>query len=161
MLQIKFRVILICLIPLFFLMGCANKEEATRKGLTSLPEVVKFNSLFKKTNQKIGYHGGIGTSLCWISKAIIYDRYSVFMVFDVKVNINNIPKRVSSTKYYISKFKEEDPAKSGGYSRSTLGEISESQWKKVKKVEDIFEILKHKPVTNKPVKGIEDELFFY
>ena len=51
--QIRFRVILICLIPLFFLMGCVNKEEATRKGLTCLPEVVKFNLLFNKRGQSV------------------------------------------------------------------------------------------------------------
>ena len=116
--------------------------------------------------EKTGYHGGPGSSLSWGSKAIVYNRYLVGMTFFVRIEGNNTPKRISKAVYYVYEVKDWDSLLqktygNGRYLKSLLGVISESQWEKVKKVDDIFKILNHKPVKNKPSKAINEMLIFY
>ncbi len=148
----------ITFICLSLLNACTDYKKAEIKGMLNIPAVTKFNTLFTKKNHKIGARRAIGADLNWCGNAIIYGRYIIAMRFNIEINSNNSPKRISKVIYHISEKKYEENELTGVKElyRISIGKISQEEWVNIKKPDDIFKLLKITPIKDKAIKGIEE-----
>lgn len=142
-------------LALLLLVGCGH-QEAEKIGKQTFSEVKKFDRLMDKTIHKISYHDGFpGGHLSWIGKGIVYGKYYIYMKFDVVIDACHRPVRMSGISYNIFEF-----GTVSATSESLLGILSQEQWDQVETIDDVFKILGHVPIKDKPDVLIEESLRF-
>lgn len=140
-----------------FFSGCSHQKDE-EYGKEFFPEVKKFDQLFEQTTHKIGYHNGIGASLLWGSKGLIYGRYLIYMKFSVATDAVNVPKRTSEVSCGIFQYDYSFESGEKRRARCSLGSLTQAQWDRIESLDDLFHVLGHIPCTNGQIYGIEEDL---
>ncbi|MDF1752347.1 MAG: hypothetical protein P1U89_06220 [Verrucomicrobiales bacterium] len=141
------RLTIILVIAVVFLSSCSGKRESQ---LRTQADVVKFNKLFADNFHQSGYLGGIGGGQSSISSSIVYGRYAVKLIFDIKKQKGVYAKHSKARVLILEYTNQLNDGTPMPLASGIIGRLNEKQWASVNSVDDVFKLIDVVPKNNSP-----------
>jgi hypothetical protein len=155
----------LCAIPSLVLVACdipnpKAQAAAVANGISEIPEVKQFTSLFPDADHFITHYSGTKGPSSWNSKAGLHGRYLVSLTFPIEFDATRThPKRTGPAEFHLREVSEVRTRADGsldGYSCTTNQiPFGIEEWDRVIKSDGNWSVLGIDVIKDKPVEHFD------